>query len=91
MSDAQDRVTSANRTARVRRIEPRGRPVKTWEVTLGGHRGRASVAAHVAPAHVEPSTSTIACAKACGAFWGRLYPVPPLIVRSEYLPKKSAS
>src|SRR4029077_17062188 len=44
-----------------RRIEPPGRPTETREVTLGGHRSRPSVSEHIAPAHVAPSTSTVAC------------------------------
>jgi len=32
-------------------------------------------------------TSIIACAKACGASWGRLCPMPPSMVRCEYLPE----
>ena len=33
-----------------------------------------------------PATSTVACAKACGASCGRLWPMPPLMVRCSYLP-----
>jgi glutathione S-transferase len=32
------------------------------------------------------ATSTIAWANACGASWGRLWPMPPSIVRCSYLP-----
>src|SRR6267154_3481313 len=33
------------------------------------------------------ATSTTASAKACGASWGRLCPMPPVIVRCAYLPE----
>ena len=35
----------------------------------------------------EPSTSTTACAKACGASCGRLCPMPPVISRCAYWPE----
>src|SRR5712671_6478621 len=33
------------------------------------------------------ATSTTASAKACGASWGRLCPMPPVMVRCAYLPE----
>src|SRR5713226_6332555 len=33
------------------------------------------------------ATSTTAWAKACGASWGRLCPMPPSMVRCAYLPE----
>src|SRR4029079_2043736 len=33
------------------------------------------------------ATSTTAWAKACGASWGRLCPIPPVMVRCSYLPE----
>ena len=33
------------------------------------------------------ATSTTASAKACGASWGRLCPMPPLMSRCAYLPE----
>lgn len=41
---------------------------------------------NVAVAHQRASASTTACAKACGASWGKLCPMPPVMTRCEYLP-----
>ena len=39
----------------------------------------------------KPSTSRTASTKACGASWGRLCPIPPVMVRWAYLPENFAA
>ncbi len=51
-----------------------------WLTMTAGNVARA------ADVDQPPVTSTTASAKACGASWGRLCPMPPSTVRCEYLP-----
>jgi hypothetical protein len=64
-----------------------GRSVEARQVTLGGQRGRPGVAERIEQAHFTPPTSRTASANSAGASWGRLCPMPPSIVRCEYLPE----
>src|SRR2546421_4615164 len=84
--DDNDLLTDVRRGER-RRIEPTGRPVETGQVTLDGQRSRPCVPEHAEQAHFAPPTSMTAWAKASGASWRRLCPIPPSIVRCEYLPE----
>jgi transcriptional regulator of acetoin/glycerol metabolism len=55
------------------------------QLGLDGYEGSSDAEPH------QPSASTTASVNACGASWGRLCPMPPVIVRCSYLPVNLAA
>src|SRR3954447_20355160 len=78
------RVPSGHTLSSAVTSRPDGAPRRGARFTTGlcSHLGRRAL---VRPSGQAPAMSMIASAKALGASWGRLWPMPPSINRCEYL------